>query len=233
MLLGAGCASTTSGANRDGGTDAPTETVDGGRCASVTLAEACAQPERYDGCELDLHGPIVARTRGTLIGCTCCNAIQTSYVFECAGVDAGGPGFTSDIVLESDTSGIWRDVHGVVVDEGRTNNVIRSLIPTFHTALGCVGQDCFEVCAPAAPEQLLGARGRFVWEPPSSTMLYSRRRLVVSRLEYAVGAAAGGVVCTCCGVHVPLAAGATESQCAAGTCDPYCASLTDGGRDSL
>src|SRR4051794_25137293 len=76
-LLAAGCASATNGVNTDGGTDAPIATIDGGRCpATVTLAELCARPERYDGCELDLHGTIAARNHGTAVGCTCCNANQ-------------------------------------------------------------------------------------------------------------------------------------------------------------
>ncbi len=139
----------------DGGTDGGGE---------PTVAQLCADPQAYDGQTVTLDGSLIETvTMGTTRGCgdtgeACCNAVVTNYVLACDRNSIGNVDSSTAIVLVADEDAGFEYVEGeVVTDEvedlaGLVEGRIR---------MGCVGQECYEVCAPAAPAEITSFTGTF------------------------------------------------------------------------
>ncbi|QDG51004.1 hypothetical protein FIV42_09725 [Persicimonas caeni] len=144
-----------SGEPVDGGTDGGGET---------TLSQLCTTPQAYDGQTVTLDGSQIETINvGTTRGCPdtgegCCNAVVTGFVLACGQNQVGNVDRDTAIVLVAGDDAGFEFVQGEVVTdevadlEGLVKGEIR---------MGCVGQECYEVCGPAAPEEIISFTGTF------------------------------------------------------------------------
>ena len=117
------------------GDDEPVET---------THQELCDDPSGMDGLSVSVSAQGLESV-ATMTGedCDCCNAVWVDFVFSCS--DDFGDG----VVLTT--------ADGTDLEEVEASNTTG----TYQTTMGCVGEECSEVCAPAPLSELESVVGVF------------------------------------------------------------------------
>ncbi len=111
----------------------------------TTYQELCADPDGMDGLTVEVSAQGLEAVKSISGGgdCDCCGAVWVDYVFSCS--EEYGDG----VVLTA--------ADGAELEEVEATN----MTGTYKTTMGCVGEECSEVCAPAPVDELESIVGIF------------------------------------------------------------------------
>lgn len=116
----------------------------------VAASKLCSDPQAHDGARVRISADEVSESVGqTLVDCGgCCNSAFTDFVLECDDSDA--------IVLTPVDTADWPSA------TGRAETASAVTTPSSNTTqMGCLGQECYQICAPGRLSEVATFTGVF------------------------------------------------------------------------